>query len=733
MTSNNSQPKSSQSASLKSEAAHRLTEQIIREFGDADFSANVILDSHPELRDHSSCVVDLAYEEFCRGREKGHSVAASKFVEAFSTVQQSLYRVIEFDQILRDHPSLVQEIPEERWPKADEDFLDFELTEQIGRGALSRVFLARHNSLGGKPVVVKVCVKGEREADLLGKLEHPCIGEVHSITIEEATGLAAICMPFQTRFTMHHVAEWMTGLPTGKTSSRFKAGQVAAHIREFSFLGEESESAVPSLAHPFHADDSLEQVILKWGVQLGEALGHAHKNGVLHCDVKPGNVLVLPDLSSRLLDFNLATSGVDESRLVGGTLPYMAPEQLNFIQATDADLSEKQAFDSTDQVIDERTDVFGLCATIWHMATGCPPFGTAADNLTRRESVEIMLIGVQAGVQLPAMAEAEKTLSPATIQLLLKGMSVRREDRQSSMEQLTGELLARVSRRSTPRKVLPILAVAGLCLAAAAYSFTFPALSPTVAPEPIPDPVPIAIAQARQFLDAGNHQAAEEALAPFRFANDTCRIIELVARTSQLQSLDFSSMMAQENDSELFEEWNKVLGEWIHLAEHSGHRELCLLNAYLVKLETLASREGAFDLFDQLESSSLESVAGQRRVLLRQTAAFHDAKSYNNTAAISQLVDSMLEGSRGEFIALFRMAATEWRNNPSREMRANLERMMLSLDSELALAEPCVVRFYRSAKLDNDDENFAISRRIYGVKNSGEFNNLGQHLRIPAE
>lgn len=726
MNSPQSNPDSSQIASLSRDRAHQLTERLIDNWGDALFSAHAVLDQYPQLRDYPSCIVDLAYEEFCRTRESGQTVAASKFVKAFSTVEQSLFRVIEFDQVLRDHPSLVEEIPEERWPLAGDEFLDFLLCEQIGRGALSRVFLARHNKLGMKLVVVKVCIRGEREADLLGKLEHANVGEVHSIDIDKATGLAAICMPFQTRFTMHNVAEWIAGSERNTVSARPKASAIASYIREVTSLPDGSGTSQSKIAAPFLEDDSLDQVIVKWGVQLADAMTKAHSNGVLHCDVKPGNVLVLPDLSSRLLDFNLATSDVDPLRLAGGTLPYMAPEQLQFIRGSDSEVSPDQADDADDQMMDNRTDIFGLCATIWHMATGSPPFGCVADHGTRREAVDEMLRRIEAGVPRQEQEKAGQVLSPAVLCTLLKGMSYEKTGRHESMAELSADFGAAIRKPPQTRKFLTVLGIVTLSILAAAFSYY------------IADPVPAAMNKARQLLKEGDAKGAEEVLAGLQFANDECRIMALVAKTSQIPNLDYEMLLGQEK-GEIFAQWEQSLAEWDNLAKRSGYPEVCLFNAYLVQLEMLSDITPAFGWLDSAFQIRADDKFEPRRMLMRRIYAKQRDKSFDNAEAIHKLTETMKDGTRGEFICLIRMAYLELHRNPTEMTNADLDQMLLNLSSDEALAEPYLVRYWRGRNSELS-KIVPISKELQGTadalapkSNPRTLNNLIQHLRLPAE
>jgi formylglycine-generating enzyme required for sulfatase activity len=107
--------------------------------------------------------------------------------------------------------------------------------------------------------------------------------------------------------------------------------------------------------------------------QLARGVAHVHRKGILHRDLKPSNVLFDAEGVPKLVDFGIARLG-GEDRLtktgdVVGTPAYMSPEQV----------------DGRREAIDERTDVYGLGAILYHCLTGRPPFegGNATAVITK--------------------------------------------------------------------------------------------------------------------------------------------------------------------------------------------------------------------------------------------------------------------------------------------------------------------------------------------------------------
>ena len=100
---------------------------------------------------------------------------------------------------------------------------------------------------------------------------------------------------------------------------------------------------------------------LDWAIQICGALEHAHDRGVIHCDLKPANILLDESGHIRVTDFGLArslTGHTPWTAEVEGTAPFMAPEQASRCWGE----------------IDAQTDVYGIGAVLYTLLTGRPPW-----------------------------------------------------------------------------------------------------------------------------------------------------------------------------------------------------------------------------------------------------------------------------------------------------------------------------------------------------------------------
>jgi len=344
-----------QALALRREAAAILAEWDLG--GEPD--AQAALARRPELRADRSVALDLAYEEYCRRREKGERPDPDAFCDRFSSHRQSLRVLITGHQYIDDHVSLLKEAPPVRWPQPGEQLGDFTLLRQLGRGAFARVYLALEASTGGRPVVVKLSPEGDAEARTQGRLSHPNIVPVLSARFEEGAGLTAVCMPFLGAATLIDVLE--QAYPTADAPPPRRADVVGRAIRAAAQPGD-PPPLVPTRDGP--PDESYPEAVVRLAVQIADALAFLHKEGVCHRDLKPSNVLLCPDGQALLLDFNLSADARSAPRQLGGTFPYAAPEQLQAL-----------IHPAEHGGLDQRADLFSLGAILYELLTGKPPYG----------------------------------------------------------------------------------------------------------------------------------------------------------------------------------------------------------------------------------------------------------------------------------------------------------------------------------------------------------------------
>jgi serine/threonine protein kinase/Flp pilus assembly protein TadD len=252
-------------------------------------------------------------------------------------------------------------------PDVGTEFLGFHLIAELGRGAFGRVYLARQGELADRPVALKVSGDVLGESRTLAQLQHTNIVPIFSV--HHASPFHAVCMPFLGSTTLEDILENLSQQATLPRSGRALVDTLTNRTR-----------VAPGADGPPQSAASLEtlcrltyvQAVLRIGSRLADGLAHAHEHGILHRDLKPANVLLADDGQPILLDFNLSEdtklrSGA-AAAFVGGTLPYMAPEQL-------------VAFQKRTPCADARTDLYALGVILYALLTGRHPFPIRAGLL----------------------------------------------------------------------------------------------------------------------------------------------------------------------------------------------------------------------------------------------------------------------------------------------------------------------------------------------------------------
>ncbi len=251
---------------------------------------------------------------------------------------------------------------------SDTDFIpaggqigEFELIEKLGEGAFGQVFLARQASLE-RTVALKVTREPRRkvtEGQLLAGLEHDNIVKVFTEFSDPTTGLQGLCLQYVPGADLGTIVRHLH-----EENSRALSGLAILQALDRHRRGEAGFDPRALRDRDTLARDDFAQAVCRIGSHLAEALAFAHARGVLHCDIKPANILMSPYGRPMLADFNVA---FDRNRIgmtgTGGTISYMAPEH-------------RAALMGTGGQVDERSDIYSLGVVLHELFTGKRPSAT---------------------------------------------------------------------------------------------------------------------------------------------------------------------------------------------------------------------------------------------------------------------------------------------------------------------------------------------------------------------
>jgi serine/threonine protein kinase len=291
---------------------------------------------------------------------------------------------------------------------ADGTLGDFHLMREIGRGGMGVVYEAVQISLGRR-VALKVLPfaatldarqlqRFENEARAAAQLHHSNIVPVFAVGVDR--GVHYYAMQLIDGVTLAGAIDHLRQAP--------KPAAPAA----------ETVAGAASLTHQSVASKAFFRTVATIGVQAAEALDYAHQMGVVHRDVKPGNLILDGRGNLWVTDFGLArvqsSPTVTASGDLVGTLRYMSPEQA-----------------AGKPVIDPRSDIYSLGATLYELLTQQPAF--PAQN--RQECLRQIL-----DEDPPAPHKLNKAVPAELETIVLKAMAKHTEDRYGSAKELADDL-----------------------------------------------------------------------------------------------------------------------------------------------------------------------------------------------------------------------------------------------------------------------------------------------------
>ena len=302
---------------------------------------------------------------------------------------------------------------------------DYKLLNSVARGGMSTIYAAK-DKLSGEIHAIKVLslsktdkasylLRFQREATITQRLNHPNIVRVF-------------------------------GVFSGTD------GQTEVHFMAMELLQGHDLFEIVNADGPLPCRKAVEFIR-----QAALGLEYAHNAGLVHRDIKPGNLFLSDDQTVRILDLGLAQDFDSEENLtrdfnerVLGTADYLAPEQ---------------AADS--HTVDTRADIYSLGCSLYFLLTGQPPF--TEGTLVQR------LISHQTKIP-PAVAEFRSDVPDELIQILLKMMAKNRKDRTST----AGDVVERLSSFLATTAMRPELDAAPI---------VFKGLTPVESPGPASEPM----------------------------------------------------------------------------------------------------------------------------------------------------------------------------------------------------------------------------------------------------
>ncbi|MAB78051.1 MAG: hypothetical protein CMJ89_01750 [Planctomycetes bacterium] len=353
---------------------------------------------------------------FLERREKGETIAPEEFARAHPACADELLQALgraqateRFLDALGRAQATERILEDAGWPT--KRLGPYSVLELIGSGAMGRVYRAVHDDRPDEELALKLLspltlndakalARFEREARALTGLAHPGVVRVldHG-TLENVPYLAM---------------DWVRG-PSLATALE------DARVRRSKDSRRPPSDALSLGSKRIRGHRSVASLVAR----LSQAVAAVHSSGVLHRDIKPGNVILHEDAQPVLVDFGLAR-GEETVSLTGtgdllGTPRYMAPEQ------------------ARGEETDERTDIHGLGLLLYELLTLEPP---------HPESDTVSVLRAVAGCPVPAVTRVDPTVPAPLDRIVRRACAFRPAARYGTAAALAQDLEAFLARTS---------------------------------------------------------------------------------------------------------------------------------------------------------------------------------------------------------------------------------------------------------------------------------------------
>jgi eukaryotic-like serine/threonine-protein kinase len=318
--------------------------------------------------------VTRALEEYLALVEAGKKPDREAFLARDPEIAAALAECLGGLEFLRmNAPKLQTPVAEPPEPLARQALGDYHIVREVGRGGMGIVYEATQLSLGRRVALkvlpfaatldAKQLQRFKNEAQAAANLHHPHIVPVYAFGCER--GVHYYAMQFIEGQTLAGLIDGLRGEPAehaADAETRSLHGPLASP-------NEKPTAPTVPMARATTVRTAVEpahwRTAARFGAQAAEALEHAHQLGVIHRDVKPANLLIDMQRHLWVTDFGLARcvndAGMTMTGDLLGTLRYMSPEQASARRG----------------LVDHRTDVYSLGATLYELLTLRPVFDGA--------------------------------------------------------------------------------------------------------------------------------------------------------------------------------------------------------------------------------------------------------------------------------------------------------------------------------------------------------------------